>query len=171
MAVIETERLRLEPVKLSDAAFIYELQNSPKWLRYIGDRNISSVAVAEKYIADKMLSHYKEHAYGNCVVYNKETAAPMGTCGLFNRPGLAVVDIGFAFLPQYEGKGFGSEAALALMDHAQNNLKLHKVSAIVLPENKASVRLIEKLGLEFVKPVQLPGDTAWLDYYEITLNE
>ena len=168
---IETQRLVLKPASLQDAAFILKLQNMPKWLKYIGDRNLRVVEDAELYIKAKMLSHFKEHGYGNYVVSNKEDGTKMGTCGLFNRPGLEVVDIGFALLPEYEGKGYAYEAAKALLDHSKVILKLKKVSAIVLPENIASVGLINKLGLKFIKKVQLPDDEAWLDYYEIQLNE
>ena len=171
MAVIETQRLELNPVQSSDAEFIYALQNSPKWLKYIGDRNINSVDVARNYIQEKMEAHYKEHGYGNYAVFEKQSKKPVGTCGLFNRPGLEVVDIGFALLPEFEGNGYGSEAAFALLDHAKNELRLQKVSAIVLPDNKTSVNLIQRLGLSFIKKVQLPNDKAWLDYYEIVLNE
>ena len=54
MAVIETQRLELNPVQSNDAEFIYALQNSPKWLKYIGDRNINSVDIARNYILEKM---------------------------------------------------------------------------------------------------------------------
>lgn len=60
MAVIETKRLELNPVQSSDAEFIYVLQNSPKWLEYIGDRNINSVEIARKYIQEKMEAHFTE---------------------------------------------------------------------------------------------------------------
>lgn len=166
-AQIRTERLILKPVTLDDAAFILELQNMPKWLKYIGDRNLRVVEDAELYIKAKMLTHFKQYGYGNYVICDKETGAKMGTCGMFHRPGLEVVDIGFALLPPYEGKGFASEAATALLNIAKSSFELEKVSAIVLPENEASVRLIKMLGFNYVKKVQLPGDEDWLDYYEI----
>lgn len=169
MTTILTDRLYLAPVSLDDAAFILELQNMPKWLKFIGDRNLRTVEDAELYIKAKMLGHFQEHSYGNYVVYQKEGDEKVGTCGLFNRPGLEVVDIGFALLPQYEGLGYGYESASALLDHAANNLKLKKVSAIALPENKASVHLIIKLGMKFIKKVKLPDDDEQLDYYEIQL--
>lgn len=169
--MIEAERIYLRPVALADAAFILELQNTPKWLKYIGDRNIRSIEDAQKTIQEKMIDHYDKHGYGNFVIVNKEGQQSLGTCGLFNRPGLEGVDIGFALLPNFEGKGFGAEAAFALLAHAKDQLKLKKVGAIALPENAASVHLIKKLGLEFVKQVKLPGDPVSLDYYEIQLNK
>lgn len=171
MQQIVSDRLILKPVALQDAPFILELQNMPKWLKYIGDRNLKTVADTELYIKAKMIEHYKEHGYGNYVICHKEEGHKMGTCGLFNRPGLEGVDIGFALLPQFEGKGYGYESSVAIMEFARNSLKLKKLSAIVLPENQASVRLIEKLGLKFIKKVQLPDDPEQLDYYEILLNK
>jgi len=51
----DTERLHLRPTNLEDAAFIMEMLNTPKWLQYIGDRNVKTVKAAEEYIQVKMM--------------------------------------------------------------------------------------------------------------------
>lgn len=63
-------------------------------------------------------------------------------------------DIGFGFLPDYEGKGFGYESSLAIMDLAKNRFKFNKICAITNPENKSSIHLLEKLGLSFQKRIK-----------------
>jgi RimJ/RimL family protein N-acetyltransferase len=49
---------------------------------------------------------------------------PVGMCGLIKRKTLDDVDIGFALLPEYEGNGFATEAAVAVMKYAKETLKL-----------------------------------------------
>ena len=72
--------------------------------------------------------------------------------------GLDVVDIGFAFLPEYFGKGYGYEAASRILRAGFEEYGLQKISAITVEENVASQKLIEKLGLKFQKIVRIPND-------------
>ncbi len=91
----------------------------------------------------------------------------MGACGLYERPGLDVVDIGFAFLEPYEGKGYGMEAAIKLLQVAKKEFNLTKVCAITDKKNIASQKLLSKLGLSFEKNIEMGGEE--LMYYEIDL--
>ena len=78
----------------------------------------------------------------------KASHTPIGTCGMYKRPNLEHPDIGFAFLPQYTGKGYGYESAKAVLDFAQARLNIHKVLAFTVPHNTVSIGLLEKLGFE-----------------------
>ncbi len=160
----ETERLLLKPFDSGDAAFLVRLLNSPKWIRNIGQRNVHTIADAEKYIADRMTTQLERLGYGNNLVIRREDNQPMGACGLYERPGLEIVDIGFAFLEQYEGKGYGYEAASRLLEAGKEDFGLQKVCAITITENKASQKLLEKLGLVFIQMKELDGEE--LMYYE-----
>jgi len=103
---LETKRLILVPTSKADGAFIFELMNSPKWIAYIGDRNIKTIADAEQYIAEKITPQHQDLGYGNYTVIIKSTNTKIGSCGLYNRAGLEGVDLGFAFLPEFEKQGF-----------------------------------------------------------------
>ena len=153
--VINTERLILQKFTLNDAPFMLELLNTPDWLRFIGDRNVHTVEEAEQYLLTGYMKSYETHGFGFYAVMLKKTEELIGMCGLIKRDTLENVDIGFAFLPQFMGKGYGSEAASATLHYAQNELKLEKIIAIVNPENKVSVALIKKMGLRFEKMIQL----------------
>jgi [ribosomal protein S5]-alanine N-acetyltransferase len=163
----ETERLLLQPSSLAYAPFVFELLNTPKWLANIGDRNVHSVADAEQYIEVKMLPQFERLGFGNYFVFRKADGVIMGSCGLYDRDGLEGVDIGFAFLPQYEGQGYGYECASKIMEVGVKDFGIKKISAITIPENIASQKLIEKLGLTFQKMVSLPGDDVALMLYTI----
>lgn len=162
----ETERLILKPTDLEDVDLIFELMNSPKWLEYIGDRNIKTKEDARQYILDKHLPNFENNGYGSYTVILKENGNKVGSSGLFQRDVLEVVDIGFAFLPEYEKKGYGYESSNKILEVAKTEFGLNKVSAITLPNNIASQKLIEKLGLTYQKMIQLSQDDDALMYYE-----
>ncbi|PKA84594.1 RimJ/RimL family protein N-acetyltransferase [Ulvibacter sp. MAR_2010_11] len=155
---ITTERLLLRRFTLLDAAFIYKLMNSPGWLQYIGDRNISSVKDAENYIEKHYLSSYETSGFGAFIVELKETGTAIGSSGLYKRDYLEHPDIGFAFLPEYSGKGYAFEAASATLEFARNTLKMHTFLAITLPENKDSIKLLNKLGLRAIDKVTMKDE-------------
>jgi len=64
MIPIVTERLTLREVTYDDAAFILELLNTPKFIRYIGDRGVRSIEDALRYIDERYLASYRENGYG-----------------------------------------------------------------------------------------------------------
>jgi RimJ/RimL family protein N-acetyltransferase len=70
-------------------------------------------------------------------------------CGLLKRQELPEPDIGFAFIPDFWNKGYAFEAASAVMNDARERLKLVRLLAIVNPDNYASMKLLERLGLKF----------------------
>jgi RimJ/RimL family protein N-acetyltransferase len=162
----ETERLLIRPMSLEDAEFILDLYNRPKFIQYIGDRNIKTVADAENYIKNKFLPQLEKLGYGNYLVLTKEGNHKIGGVGIFEREGLDVVDIGFSLLDEFEGKGYAYEAALKVKSIGMDDFGLKKISAITVKDNYSSQKLIEKLGLKFQKYVTIPGDDEELMYYE-----
>ncbi|WP_304344273.1 GNAT family N-acetyltransferase [Chryseobacterium koreense] len=165
--IIETERLLLKPMSTDDSQLIFELYNSPNFIRFIGDRNIKTVDDAENYIKEKFLPQIERLGYGNYLITRKEDGKKIGSVGIFERDGLDVHDIGFSFLPEFEKKGYGYESASKLMEVGFKEFGLKKISAITTKENISSQKLIEKLGLKFQKMVSLPNDEEELRYYEI----
>src|SRR6201986_3267525 len=118
--ILETERLRVREFTLNDAAFIIELVNSPGWLKYIGDRNIKTDDKAKEYLQNGPLKSYAENGFGLSMVELKSDGTPVGMCGIIKRVALEHADIGFAFLPQYMGKGYAYEIASATLLFAKN---------------------------------------------------
>lgn len=162
----ETERLLLRPTTLADAPFLLELLNSPKWLQYIGNRNVSTITDAQSYIRTRIIPQFERLGYGNYTVTRKQDGASLGNCGLYCRAGLSNPDIGFAFLPQHEGQGYAFEAATRLKEAAFTTFALPALGAITAQDNLASQRLLRKLGLRYIKLLQLPNDPEMLMYYE-----
>ena len=166
----ETERLIIRPTSILDAEFIMELMNSPKWIAFIGDRKISTVTDAKKYIEVKMLPQLERLGFGNNTVIRKEDNAKIGSCGLYDREGLDGVDIGFAFLPQFENRGYAYESVNRLKEAAINDFKLKEINAITLEENVGSQKLLEKIGLRFEKMIRIPNDPEELMFYTLKVE-
>ena len=167
MKKIETERLLIRPTNISDAEFIFNLLNTPKWLKYIGNRNLKTAKDAEDYIKLKMLPQLERLGYSNNTVIRKKDNIKIGTCGLYNREGIDGVDIGFAFLPEYEKQGYAYEASSKLILIAKTHFNINKINAITIKENISSQKLIKKLGLSFDKLIRIPNDTEELLLYNI----
>ena len=164
---IETERLFLYPISIEDSSFILELFNTPKFILYVGDRNLKNVEDAENYIRKRFLPHYEKFGFGSFIIVQKSDGKKVGSAGVFTREGLAAADIGFSFLPEFEGRGFGYESSKKLLDLAFSVFGLDRLSAITTEENIVSQKLIEKLGLHYIKMIKLPEEKEEFRYYEI----
>lgn len=165
MLILETERLILREITPDDAEFVLDLLNQPSFIKYIGDRGVRSLEQASEFIESRYIKSYVDNGYGLYAVELKADNTPIGMCGFVRRDSLPGPDIGFAFLPQYERKGYGFESAAAVMDYGQDVLGFKQVLAITSQENDASGRLLEKIGLRFDRLIELPPDSEVLKLF------
>lgn len=155
--MLETERLVLRRLTPEDAPFILHLVNEPGFLRFVGDKGVRDLAGAENYIRTGPMASYAQHGFGLWLVLLKADGTPAGMCGLLKRPVLEDVDVGFAFLAELNGRGYASEAAAACLRHGRTTLGLKRIVAITAPDNLASGRVLEKIGLRFDRMIDVPG--------------
>lgn len=158
MKILETERLILRQFSVDDADFILQLLNEPSFIQNIGDRGVRTLDDARSYILRVPIASYEKHGFGLYLVVLKESGEPIGMCGLIKRDTLEDVDIGYAFLPKYWSRGYAVESALAVKEYAREVIGLKRLVAITDPENQASIRVLEKIGLKFEKMVRLSED-------------
>jgi RimJ/RimL family protein N-acetyltransferase len=144
--ILQTERLTLRELTTEDNAFILTLVNSPGWLQYIGERNVHTPADAIAFLQNGYMKSYSEHGYGLWCVTLNESHQPIGLCGIINRKELDFPDLGFAFLPEFQGKGYAFEAANATLAFAFQVIRIPSLLAIATFDNRASIALLEKLG-------------------------
>ncbi len=146
MNLIETKRTIIELITLDDAPFFVSLVNSPDWLRYIGDRNVMSNDDACQYLQNGFLRSYVDNGFGYYIVKIASNHVPIGICGFLKKPKLDNPDFGFAFLPDYYGQGYAIESCRAVLDYGIWSFDFSVLDAVTMPDNKPSIRLLEKLG-------------------------
>lgn len=170
MNVIETERLNLREMSEADAAFVLEVLNDPGFIRFVADRGVRTLEDAARYIDERFVESYRRHGFGLWLVETKDGRAPAGMCGLLQRgapvPG---VEVGYAFLPTFRGKGYAFEAAAAALRHARDVLGLPRLYAVVNPDNAVSIRVLEKLGMKFERAVRLSGEESDVSLFSTDL--
>jgi ribosomal-protein-alanine N-acetyltransferase len=172
MKILETERLILREVDESDDAFMLDLLNQPSFIKYIGDRNVRSLEQAREFIESRYRKSYAENGFGLYAVElklrNPDAVSKnpvVGICGFVKRDSLPDADIGFAFLPEYERKGYAFESAQAVMKYGREELGLRRVLAITTEDNESSGRLLEKLGFKFDGLITQPHDAEELKLF------
>ena len=149
MTVLQTARLSLERITTDDAEFILALLNEPSFVQFIGDRGVRTIDDACRYIREGPVASYARYGFGLYLVRLRDGGAPIGICGLLKRETLDDVDIGFALSPRFWGKGYARESAAAVMALGWEAFGLSRLVAIVSSENRASIAVLEALGLRF----------------------
>jgi len=164
MNIITTERLNLRRLTLADAPFILRLVNEPSWLQFIGDKGVRTIEDARGYLEKgpiemygRLIEMYGRLGFGLYLTELKDGAVPIGICGLIRRESLQDVDVGFAFLPEHWGNGYAHESAFAVLEHAKRTYAMSRVVAITSPDNRKSIRVLERLGMDLESAPDLPG--------------
>ncbi len=153
--ITQTERLTLRELTVDDAEFINEILNTPKFLQYIGDRGVRTADQAAEFIENRYRQSYIDHGFGLYAVDLKD-GTPIGMCGYVRRDTLERADLGFAFLPEFERKGYGMESATAMLEYGRSELGFRTVFAITSLDNDASGKLLEKLGFKYDRLIDSP---------------
>lgn len=115
------------------------------------------------------LSHWQRHGFGLFAVEYKKTDEFAGFCGLQYLDGTAEVEVGYRLARNYWGKGVATESARASLQFGFDHLNLDRIVAVVHPDNLASQRVIEKIGLKYEKQARYYN--ADVMYYAISRND
>ncbi len=148
--ILETERLILRELRPDDAEGMMQLHSHPEVQKYTGDGVILSREGIREKIREKM-QDYQKYGYGRWATILKGGNQFIGWSGLAYLPEFDEIDVGYRFLPEFWGKGLATEATRAILDYAFRELKLSRIVAIAMIENKASIRVMEKAGMHFEK--------------------
>jgi len=149
LPLIKTERLSLRMFEIYDFNSAFKLFNDEEVQKYLSPenrRNRKQIKVTLK----KMFERWKERGFGIWCVSEKHSGEMFGYCGFQYFDQTLNVEIVFAFLKDFWGKGFATEAANACLKFGFEELLFEKVFAVTHPENTSSCRVLEKIGLVFV---------------------
>ena len=143
---LETERLRLRLFTRDDVQIMFELNSDPEVIKY-ADTPARDLEEAMQRLEQGPLFDYEKYGYGRFAVELKETGKVIGFCGIKYLPEIELPEVGYRYLTEYWGRGIGTEAARACIEFARDDLKIKKLVALIIPENVASIKLAEKLGM------------------------
>ena len=158
MKILDTERLSLRYFTLDDAEFVLGLLNEPSFHELIGDKGARDLEGARKYLQDGPMASYEQHGFGLFMTTLRDGDVPIGMCGLLQRDNLDHPDVGFAFKPEFWGRGYATEAAAAVMDWGRREKGLDKIVAVTMQKNVASAAVLERIGLRFERLIDLFED-------------
>ena len=158
MELIETRRLRLEPLAASRLEDFVALAADPDTMRYWAPNGPFTRETAERNFATS-LDRIREFDFGRRWIVSKESGSGLGFVDtkFFGESCDEVspdeVEIGWMITPPAWGQGYATEAAKAIRDEAFQRLERKSIVAVHHPENAASRRVIEKIGMAFEKQV------------------
>ena len=158
--ILETERLLLREFDESDAAAFYMLGSDPAIIRYTGDPGggLKSVEQAREVLHARPIADYQKHGFGRWACVLKSSGQVIGFAGLKHLDELGEVDLGYRLMPEHWGLGLATEACRPILDYGFSRLRLPRIIGLVDPNNGASVRVLEKLGMNFVGVIDFSGN-------------
>ena len=157
--VIETQRLLLREFTIDDAKLIYDLNSIPEVVQYTGDPIISLEKAREK-LEKSILPQYVLYNHGRWAVFVKDRVEFIGWCGLKTRPERNEIDLGYRFKPCSWGKGYATEAADACLKYGFETLKHDRIVGRAMPSNVGSLRVLEKIGMQYLCDEVVDGHSA-----------
>ena len=155
--ILETDRLLLREYVEDDAEVFFELNSNPEVLRFVPDKALLNIEQARQLLIDHPISDYRKHGFGRGACILKSTGEQIGFAGLKYLQELGEVDVAYRFLPNFWGQGLATEVAIASVRHGFAELGLKQTIGLAMPDNIASVRVLEKTGLRYVETVSLWG--------------
>lgn len=167
---IETERLILREIMLTDAEGMFELDSNPIVHKYLGNKPVKTIEESKKQI-NNIRNQYVNQGIGRWAAIEKSSGDFIGWSGLklnfeerMNNK-INFYDVGYRFIPRYWGKGYATESALALLYYAFNTMKLKIVVGMAEVENIASNKVLGKIGLKYIN--DFPYENIIASWYEL----
>ena len=160
MVILETARLILRQFRLSDAEALNTVFGDPVVMRF--GEGVKTQEWVKDWLRNCLQSYRQSTGIAPWAVIQKNTPEVIGYCGLFHFPdvcGQAETEVGYRLARTHWRQGYATEAASAVRDHALNTLGLSRLISMIDPQNVASVRVAEKLGMCYEKDVMLEGYT------------
>lgn len=152
----ESPRMRarqMTPGDLDDLISLYQNPDVAKTLGGIRERAQVLESMEHK------IKHQEKYGFGYWMIEDKQSGSFIGRCGLLHTiiDGKEVIELGYAFLPEFWNKGYATEISNEILRIGFEELGLEEIACFTIPENKASIRVIEKLGFVFEKECDYKG--------------
>jgi RimJ/RimL family protein N-acetyltransferase len=168
MVTLETDRLTLRMLRVSDFVAYAEMCADPEVCRYIGDGQPLVRPMAWRNLA-MMIGHWSLRGYGLWAAEERSSGALVGRIGFWNPEGWPGFEIGWMLRRAFWGRGYATEGALIALKFAFTQLDQPQVISLIHPENAASIRVAQRLGERVLESTEVMGKPALV--YRITREE
>lgn len=168
--MLETERLILKVATLEEASLLAELNSDPDVVRHTGETAFQSIAAAQTTIRERMMAQFENYRMGRFSVFLKD-GTYLGWCGLRFSPESEEVDLGYRFMKKFWGHGYATEASERCLRYGFEELNVKKIIARAMPQNIASIKIMQKLKMTFRGLNSGLRDPHRFIMYDITAEE
>ena len=148
--MVESERLIFRKFTLDDLPTLIEQRSDPDVIKFLGGTKLQNPEALSKRIRFYM-SCYDSHGFGTCAMIWKPTGEMIGSAGIQPLDGTDEIEVGYSMIKEYWGRGIGTEAARAWLNHGFRNAGLDRIVAVAHTENWPSRHIMEKLGMHYEK--------------------
>ncbi|MEW6129816.1 MAG: GNAT family N-acetyltransferase [Acidobacteriota bacterium] len=142
---IETERLRLRRFASNDYDALYRIFSNPEVIKFFGEGDPPSKEETEALLNRYIDAYWQEHHLGKWAVIDKPSKTLIGFCGFTMIR--KIPEIAYMFAQEYWGRGLATEAAAACLGYGFEVVGIESAIAYTRPENQASKRVLEKIGM------------------------
>lgn len=163
MKILETERLLIRDIEVEDKEDMFKLHSDPEVQKYTGEPVVESVEEMEQRIRARH-KEYKELGYGRWALIEKASNTLIGWAGLLYLEEFDQIDIGYRLRKEFWGKGYATEASVAILKYGFETLGLEEIIAIAYPANVGSIRVMQKTGMQYYKTAEYEegdGGAIW----------
>ncbi len=160
MIVVQTERLILRHFHLFDAEAMQQIFGDAEVMRF--GPGVQTIKWIRNWLQEYLVNYYQKWGFGPWAVVDKSRRETIGYCGLVYFPDVAgqpEIEIGYRLARSAWGRGYATEAVIAVRDYAFNVLCLPRLIAMIDPQNVASIRVAEKAGMSYEKEMMFEGYT------------
>ncbi len=156
-SIFESERLLFREFTTDDAPLIYRLNSDPEVVKYVHEEPVIDIPTALTNLNKRILPQYTLYGYGRWAMHTKSNNEFIGWCGLKYRPERQETDLGYRFIQSVWGQGYATEAGVATVQYGFRVLGIPVITAMAHIENLASLKVLEKLGFQYVRHEQVDG--------------
>jgi ribosomal-protein-alanine N-acetyltransferase len=155
----QTERLLLRPFRESDIPYAHAWFSDADVMRYIPSGLDTTLEMSARRVLG-YIQHQRQHGFSKWMVIERASGTPIGDSGILHIPGTEDIELGYRFAKQHWGHGYATEVAAGWLEYAFQTLMLPRFIAFAHPENTASIRVLEKIGMRYLRMDQVYGIQA-----------